>query len=229
MKKHQPVIYPMDKVKPVEIIVPEYVALADEFIAIISKELPKYKKELTKLCYTKGIKRKEDIEDILNNQVVKCINRIRKDGFNKRADLANYGYSAYLTSTFSNAVINYSMKRVAELPSTDQHHILTSEQRYDEEHYLMNIKSAVYLYEDEVEASRYDDETDIDIETMYQEMVKKIKLENAFNQLTPEMKDVISLRFSSLKYHDISRILSIPISTVKSRLFIARGILKKRK
>ncbi len=51
---------------------------------------------------------------------------------------------------------------------------------------------------------------------------------NSFNGLKPEFKSAIFLRdFEGLKYDEISKVLDIPVCTVKTRLHRARTLMRK--
>ncbi|MBL7812812.1 MAG: RNA polymerase sigma factor [Bacteroidetes bacterium] len=53
-------------------------------------------------------------------------------------------------------------------------------------------------------------------------------LENAIDALAPELKITFSLNAEGFKYHEIAEELGIPIGTVKTRIFMARKILRER-
>lgn len=50
----------------------------------------------------------------------------------------------------------------------------------------------------------------------------------AFNRLKPELKSALFLRdFEGLKYNEISKVLNIPVYTVKTRIHRARTLMRK--
>ncbi|WP_276091485.1 RNA polymerase sigma factor [Pedobacter sp. JY14-1] len=52
-------------------------------------------------------------------------------------------------------------------------------------------------------------------------------IQNAMKKLQPEYLTPFVKYFEGFKYHEIADMLNIPIGTVKTRIHIARGILKK--
>ena len=53
-------------------------------------------------------------------------------------------------------------------------------------------------------------------------------LRRAFGYLPEEQKTVILMKeFQDLKFHEISEILEVPLSTVKSRMYLGLKTLKK--
>ncbi|TNE78653.1 MAG: sigma-70 family RNA polymerase sigma factor [Bacteroidetes bacterium] len=56
----------------------------------------------------------------------------------------------------------------------------------------------------------------------------KRDLELAIDALPPDLKKTFSMNNKGFKYHEIAEILQIPIGTVKTRIFVARRILRKR-
>lgn len=56
----------------------------------------------------------------------------------------------------------------------------------------------------------------------------KHSMQSAINKLSPNLKTVVILfYFNDMSIHDISKTLNCLKTTVKSRLFYARGVLKK--
>ncbi|MEW6103994.1 MAG: RNA polymerase sigma factor [bacterium] len=56
----------------------------------------------------------------------------------------------------------------------------------------------------------------------------KLSLEEAVGKLSPEYRAIIGLRYQEdLSYEEISKVMNIPIGTVKTWLFRAKGALKK--
>ena len=53
-------------------------------------------------------------------------------------------------------------------------------------------------------------------------------LDNAVESLPIDLKTTIKLKAEGFKYHEISDELNIPIGTVKTRIFIARRILREK-
>ena len=53
-------------------------------------------------------------------------------------------------------------------------------------------------------------------------------LQEAFEQLPEEQKAVILMKeFQGLKFHEISEVLEVPLSTVKSRMYLGLKTLRK--
>ena len=53
-------------------------------------------------------------------------------------------------------------------------------------------------------------------------------LREAFDQLPEEQREVILMKeYQDLKFHEISEILAIPLSTVKSRMYLGLKTLRK--
>ncbi len=53
-------------------------------------------------------------------------------------------------------------------------------------------------------------------------------MEAAIDTLPTELKKTFTMNFKGFKYHEIADILNIPIGTVKTRIFVARRILRKK-
>lgn len=53
-------------------------------------------------------------------------------------------------------------------------------------------------------------------------------LEKAIESLPQNLKKPFTMNFKGFKYHEISEILRIPIGTVKTRIFVARRILREQ-
>lgn len=53
-------------------------------------------------------------------------------------------------------------------------------------------------------------------------------LENAIDSLACDLRITFKLNAEGFKYHEISKELHIPIGTVKTRIFVARRILRKQ-
>ncbi len=53
-------------------------------------------------------------------------------------------------------------------------------------------------------------------------------LESAISILQPELKVTFMLNIEGFKYHEIAEELNIPIGTVKTRIFVAKRILRKK-
>ncbi len=51
-------------------------------------------------------------------------------------------------------------------------------------------------------------------------------IESAIEKLPMNLKKPLTMNFSGFKYHEIAAILHIPIGTVKTRIFVARRILR---
>ena len=68
---------------------------------------------------------------------------------------------------------------------------------------------------------------DTGLEKEFEESERCQKLEDAILALRPDYRIVIVLRhFQDLSYDEMSKVLEIPMKTVKSRLFTARQMLK---
>lgn len=57
-------------------------------------------------------------------------------------------------------------------------------------------------------------------------MMKDLKA--AVDSLPDDLRKTFTMNFSGFKYHEIAEILNIPIGTVKTRIFVARKILRTR-
>ena len=53
-------------------------------------------------------------------------------------------------------------------------------------------------------------------------------MEAAIDTLPHDLKKTFTMNYKGFKYHEIAEILSIPIGTVKTRIFVARRILRKK-
>ena len=53
-------------------------------------------------------------------------------------------------------------------------------------------------------------------------------IDNAIDQLPMNLKKPLTMNFKGFKYHEIAAILNIPIGTVKTRIFVARRILREQ-
>lgn len=53
-------------------------------------------------------------------------------------------------------------------------------------------------------------------------------LEDAISILQPDLKVTFMLNIEGFKYHEIAEALNIPIGTVKTRIFVAKRILRKK-
>jgi len=51
-------------------------------------------------------------------------------------------------------------------------------------------------------------------------------INNAIDKLPMNLKKPLTMNFKGFKYHEIAAILNIPIGTVKTRIFVARRILR---
>ncbi|MFN4083332.1 MAG: RNA polymerase sigma factor [Bacteroidia bacterium] len=52
-------------------------------------------------------------------------------------------------------------------------------------------------------------------------------IENAIEKLPANLKKPFTMNYKGFKYHEIADILKIPIGTVKTRIFVARRILRQ--
>ncbi|MBI3233863.1 MAG: RNA polymerase sigma factor [Bacteroidetes bacterium] len=53
-------------------------------------------------------------------------------------------------------------------------------------------------------------------------------IEKAIESLPKDVKDTFMMNFNGYKYHEISEIFNVPIGTVKTRIFVARRMLKAK-
>lgn len=53
-------------------------------------------------------------------------------------------------------------------------------------------------------------------------------IEQALDALPADLRKTFSMNYKGFKYHEIAEMLNIPIGTVKTRIFVARRILRKR-
>ena len=65
-------------------------------------------------------------------------------------------------------------------------------------------------------------------ETIHREQMAK-HLRRALSAIPPEMREVIVMKeYQGLKFHEIAEILSLPVSTVKTRLYTGLSQLRRR-
>ncbi|HYG14909.1 MAG TPA: sigma-70 family RNA polymerase sigma factor [Bacteroidia bacterium] len=53
-------------------------------------------------------------------------------------------------------------------------------------------------------------------------------MEEAIESLPNDLKKTFSMNYKGFKYHEIAEILNTPIGTVKTRIFVARRMLRKK-
>jgi RNA polymerase sigma factor (sigma-70 family) len=53
-------------------------------------------------------------------------------------------------------------------------------------------------------------------------------MEAAIDNLPNDLKKTFTMNYKGFKYHEIAEILNIPIGTVKTRIFVARRMLRKK-
>jgi RNA polymerase sigma factor (sigma-70 family) len=53
-------------------------------------------------------------------------------------------------------------------------------------------------------------------------------IETAINKLPEDLKETFMMNFNGYKYHEIAELFQIPIGTVKTRIFVARRILRTK-
>lgn len=53
-------------------------------------------------------------------------------------------------------------------------------------------------------------------------------MENAIDSLPQDLKKTFTMNYKGFKYHEIAEVLNIPIGTVKTRIFVARRMLRKK-
>lgn len=53
-------------------------------------------------------------------------------------------------------------------------------------------------------------------------------IENAIDKLPKDLKETFMMNFNGYKYHEIAEQLNIPIGTVKTRIFVARRVLRDK-
>jgi len=92
--------------------------------------------------------------------------------------------------------------------------------------YRRNVKRNTFI--DTTENTYY-----LDIPTHKTENIAELKfirkdLEHAISQLPVELKVTFMLNMEGFKYHEIAEELGIPIGTVKTRIFVARRILRQK-
>lgn len=65
-------------------------------------------------------------------------------------------------------------------------------------------------------------------ENMGEAKFLKKDLDEAIDTLPPDLKKTFTMNNKGFKYHEIAEVLGIPIGTVKTRIFVARRMLRKR-
>lgn len=92
--------------------------------------------------------------------------------------------------------------------------------------YRRNVKRNTFI--DTTENTYY-----LDIPTHKTENIAELKfirkdLEQAISELPMELRVTFMLNMEGFKYHEIAEELGIPIGTVKTRIFVARRILRQK-
>ncbi|MFN3305913.1 MAG: RNA polymerase sigma factor [Candidatus Kapaibacteriota bacterium] len=156
----------------------------------------KYQKPLT-LLISKMIRNAEDVQDIVQETFIKAYNNLR---FFKR----EFSFNSWLFKIASNLCIDHLRKQRIKTISIEQPFPNSNE---DEKHFDFPDRDA-----------------DIDVKISIVERDKI--LHQAINLLPEHYRKIIQLRyFEELDYQEIAENLSLPLGTVKVRLFRARKAL----
>lgn len=111
--------------------------------------------------------------------------------------------------------------------------------RYEEQGKLINYlyRIALHLLYDDIRSKHYMDELQenqlcdntYNGERLFQEKEEFVILRSWISDLPPHLQDVLLLRYDEgLKYRDISQVVGIHVSTVKSQVKLALDMLRKR-
>lgn len=74
----------------------------------------------------------------------------------------------------------------------------------------------------------YLDQPPLAIENAGEQRFIRKDLEQALDSLPYELHKIFRMNHKGFKYHEIAAILNIPIGTVKTRIFVARKLLRKK-
>jgi len=119
---------------------------------------------------------------------------------------SEYKFSTWLYKIAANASIDFLRKRRV--------HALSLDRPLETEDGSMEIEVADYSFHPELELERKQ---------------QRLSIEVAINSLPPKYREVIVYRHKDDKsYEEIADLLSIPVGTVKARIFRARELLKKK-
>lgn len=166
--------------------------------AAYEKLLNRYKNGIFKLIY-QMIKNKEETEDLVQETFIKAFKSLHSYD-NK------YAFSTWLYKIAYNHSIDSIRKKKLKIQSLD---------------------TPIKLKEGEVKYQIHDERYSPEKSLLYKE--KKNYLNSAINSLPEKYKITLVLRHhEDQSYEEISKILNIPLGTVKARIFRARELIKKK-
>jgi RNA polymerase sigma-70 factor (ECF subfamily) len=156
-----------------------------------------YKDALYSIIY-RMVHNKQEAEDLSQEAFLKAYNSI--DSFNEE-----YAFSTWLFKIATNNCIDFFRKRKLQTYSMEQ----------------------TIRYKGEEITKEYAD-SDPSVEKIMIRKENSSIIKTAIENLPPKYKQAILLRHTEEKsYEEISRIMNLPLGTVKARIFRAREMLKK--
>jgi RNA polymerase sigma-70 factor (ECF subfamily) len=156
-----------------------------------------YKSAVYGVIY-KMVNNKQEAEDLTQEAFIKAYNSIQS--FN-----ADYAFSTWLFKIATNNCIDFFRKRKLKTYSMDR---------------------TIKYKEDEIQQEYADPQPDAEGEIIADEKSRKIN--KAIDELPEKYRIAIVLRHRDEKsYEEIAKELSLPLGTVKARIFRAREMLKK--
>jgi RNA polymerase sigma-70 factor (ECF subfamily) len=176
----------------------------------------KFKSRAYMLCL-KILKNEEDAEDALQEAFIKTFKAIMEGQFEERSKFSTYFYRIVYNTSIDHykkhKTRNYDLLRLdAPVPYND-----TSGEDTAFKDYVLEIDKSKYGYEDIYKIDKKAAENEI------QQIV------NTYIEHLPEKYSVILTMFflNDLTHDEISKILNLPLGTVKNRIFRAKEKLKE--
>lgn len=184
----------------------------DAFEQIIDK----YKSRAFTLCL-KILKNNEDAEDALQEAFIKTFKAIMEDQFEERSKFSTYFYrivyNAAIDHYKKHKARNYDLLRL-DAPVLSQD---TGQEETALKDFMLEIDKSRYGYEDIYKIDKKAAENEV------QHIV------NIYLEHLPEKYSVILTLFfiNDMSHDEISKILKLPLGTVKNRIFRAKEKLKE--
>lgn len=176
----------------------EDIAVISSILAGDKSQFRILEKKYRKIIITlirKMIKNEDDVADLVQETFIKAYNALDKFQF-------GFSFSSWLYKIASNTCIDFMRKRRFQTVSLDQP--ITK----DEDHYM------------EIKDNSYNPDINFDAEERKKALIKAIE------SLPENYKKIIKLRHEEdMDYLDISKVMNLPLGTVKAHLFRARKIL----